>query len=395
MSASPSALQRRLRGRSRRPGGEPAADVPFFDLAPMHDPLKAQILADVARVIDEGAFTNGAAVRAFEEAFADYCGVDHCVGVGSGLDALRLGLLASGIEPGDEVLVPAATFVATFEAVTQAGGRPVVVDVSESDYTIDPDAVRAAAGPRTRFIVPVHLYGQLADMRALGRVADAAGLAIVEDACQAHGARRDGITAGAGGVASAFSFYPGKNLGAFGDAGALVTDDGEVAARVRALREHGQVEKYEHEVEGYTSRLDTLQAAVLLRKLSLLDEWNEQRRQAAAFYSEALRGVGDLVLPPRVPRNDPVWHLYVVRTREVGRLRRFLAAAGIGTGRHYPAPVHLSGAYAWLGHPLGSFPVAEALCDESLSLPLFPGIAARQLERVVESIRSYFGDGSR
>ena len=220
--------------------------VPFLDFAPMHGPLQAAMLDDIAQLLQSGAFTNGPAVAAFEEAFAAYCGVEHCVGVGSGLDALRLGLVATGIEPGAEVVVPAATFVATLEAVTQAGGVPVVVDVSEDDYCLDPEGVAAVVGSRTHALMPVHLYGQLADMLELRRIADDAGVAIVEDACQAHGATRDGERAGASGVAAAFSFYPGKNLGAAGDAGALVTRDGEVAARVRALREHGQTAKYIH-----------------------------------------------------------------------------------------------------------------------------------------------------
>ena len=243
-------------------------------------------------------------------------GVAYCVGVGSGLDALRLGLLATGIEPGAEVVVPAATFVATLEAVTQAGGVPVVVDVSEDDYCLDPAGAAAAVGPRTHALMPVHLYGQLADMRELRRVADGAGIAIIEDACQAHGATRVGERAGASGVAGAFSFYPGKNLGAAGDAGALVTRDAEVATRVRALREHGQTAKYVHACEGWTSRLDTIQALVLLHKLPELETWNGQRRDAAAFYTDALSEVGDLRLPPVAAGSSPVWHLYVVRTSD-------------------------------------------------------------------------------
>ena len=290
--------------------------VPFLDLAPMHRSLEPALLDDIAQLLRSGAFTNGPAVVQFEEAFAAYCRVGHCVGVGSGLDALRLGLLATGIEPGAEVIVPAATFVATLEAVTQAGGVPVVVDISEDDYCLDPSGAAAAIGPRTHALMPVHLYGQLADMRELRRVADGAGIAIIEDACQAHGATRVGERAGASGVAAAFSFYPGKNLGAAGDAGALVTRDAEVASRVRALREHGQTAKYVHACEGWTSRLDTIQAIVLLHKLPELETWNGQRRDAAAFYADALSEVGDLRLPPVAAGSSPVWHLYVVRTSD-------------------------------------------------------------------------------
>jgi len=367
--------------------------VPFLDLGPSHDGLAAALLDDFARLIESGAFTNGPAVAEFEEAFAAYCGSAHCVGLASGLDALRLALIALELERGDEVIVPANTFVATLEAVTQAGGTPVLADVSESDYNLDPEAAEAAVGPRTRAVLPVHLYGQLADLERLSALAERHGLAVVEDACQAHGARRDGRGAGATGLAGAFSFYPAKNLGAMGDAGALVTSDAELAARVRMLREHGQTRKYRHEAEGWTARLDTIQALVLLRKLPLLDGWNEERRAAAAFYSEALAGVGDLRLPPVAAGSEPVWHLYVVGTASPENLAEHLAADGISTGRHYPEPPHLSPAYAGLGHRLGAFPVSEALAVEGLSLPIFPGIDAGQLESVVESVRSYFGGG--
>lgn len=360
--------------------------VPFVDLGRVHAGLKEDVLAGLARLIDTGRFVNGPQVEEFEAAFAAYCGTPECVGVASGLDALRLALIAGGIEPGDEVVVPANTFVATLEAVTQAGGCPVIADVSERDYNLDPEAVATVIGSRTRFVLPVHLYGQMADMRGLG----ALGVPLVEDACQAHGARRDGIRAGAAGLAAAFSFYPGKNLGAMGDAGALVTGDPALAARARALREHGQREKYRHEVEGWTARLDTMQAIVLLRKLEELDRWNAERREAAFFYAWALDGVGDLRLPPVAERSDPVWHLYPVRTADPAALGAFLAERGIASGRHYPEPVHLTGAYAWLGHRPGEFPVAEALAREVLSLPLFPGISGAELHAVAEAVRAYF-----
>jgi dTDP-4-amino-4,6-dideoxygalactose transaminase len=367
--------------------------VPFLDLRPSHGDLTPALLEDFAELIESGAFTNGPAVAEFEQAFAAYCGTAHCVGMASGLDALRLALIGLELKPGDEVVVPASTFVATLEAVTQAGGTPVLADVGESDYNLDPAAAEAAIGPRTRALLPVHLYGQLADLERLSALAERHGLAVVEDACQAHGARRDGRAAGATGLAAAFSFYPAKNLGAMGDAGALVTSDGELAARARVLREHGQTRKYRHEAEGWTARLDTIQALVLLRKLPLLDGWNEERRAAAAFYSEALAGVGDLRLPPVAAGSEPVWHLYVVRTAAPERLAEHLAADGISTGRHYPEPPHLSPAYAGLGHRLGSFPVSETLAAEGLSLPIFPGIETAQLEAVTDSVRRYFGGG--
>ena len=364
--------------------------VPFLDLSQMHDGVKDAILRSVAALIDEGAFTNGRAVGEFENAFARYCTTTHAVGLASGLDALRLALLAAGIEPGDEVIVPANTFVATLEAVTQSGGHPVLVDVTEDDWNIDVDAAAAAVGARTRFVMPVHLYGQMADMIGVGEVAEKHDLRIVEDACQAHGATRDGLRSGAAGTAAAFSFYPGKNLGAFGDAGALTTDDEGLAVDVRALREHGQRRKYHHELEGYTARLDTIQAIVLGHKLPLLDGWNTQRRAAAQFYLERLQGVGDLSLPPVPTGSEPVWHLFVVRTSDPEALAESLAARGISTGRHYPEPTHLAPAYSRLGYGRGSFPVTESLAASALSLPLFPGITETQLETTAAAIEAHF-----
>jgi dTDP-4-amino-4,6-dideoxygalactose transaminase len=365
--------------------------VPFLDLAGQHAAIQERILDDIRGLLASCAFTNGPQVAEFERAFAAYCGTADAVGLASGLDALRLALVAAGCRHGDEVIVPANTFIATVEAVTQAGATPVLVDASEHDWNIDVGAIEAAIGPRTRFVMPVHLYGQMADMRALRALADRRDLVVIEDACQAHGAERDGLRSGAVGLAGAFSFYPGKNLGAIGDAGALATDDLELAAQVRALREHGQREKYRHEVPGYTARLDTIQAIALLHKLPLLDGWNSERRAAAAIYTDALAGVGDLRLPPLAPDSAPVWHLYVVRTERPEELAAFLRERGIGTGRHYPEPIHLTAAYADLGHGPGDFPVAEGLAREVLSLPIFPGIAEAQQQAVVEAVGDYFG----
>jgi dTDP-3-amino-3,4,6-trideoxy-alpha-D-glucose transaminase len=366
--------------------------VPFLDLGPSHAELAGSLLEDIAALIDSGAFINGPAVTEFEEAFAAYCGNTHSVGVASGLDALRLALIAAGVESGDRVIVPAHTFIATFEAVAQAGGIPVPVDVSSSDYNLDVEAVRDVADESTRFIVPVHLYGQLADMSGLHDVARRFDIAIIEDAAQAHGARREGASSGSG-RAAAFSFYPGKNLGAMGDAGAVVTDDEELARVVRALREHGQTAKYKHELEGWTSRLDTIQAIALLHKLSRLDGWNQERRQIAAAYTEGLAGIGELLLPQVARESEPVWHLYVIRTARRDELASFLRDRGIHTGVHYPDPPHLTPPYAKLGYSQGSFPVAEALAREVLSLPIFPGMTDDQTGAVIESIVEYFGRG--
>ena len=372
------------------PAAERVTDIPFVDLGLVHGPLRDELLGEIAALIDDGRFVNGPQVEEFERAFAAWTGSPHCVGLASGLDALRLALLAGGIEPGDEVLVPANTFVATIESITQAGGRPVLVDASPADWNIDVDAVAAGVTPRTRFVMPVHLYGQLADMRRLADVAVRTDVEVVEDAAQAHGAERDGLRAGAVGRAGAFSFYPGKNLGAMGDAGALVTPDAQLAETARALREHGQRAKYVHDLEGYTARLDTLQAVVLLRKLPQLEGWNQQRRAAARRYLDALEGVGDLVLPPVPAGSDPVWHLFVVRTGRPETLAAALAERGIATGRHYPSPVHLSPAYRRLGYVEGAFPVAEAIARECLSLPIFPGISEAQVEAVVEAVEAAF-----
>lgn len=369
------------------------ADVPFVDLSLQTEPVKDGIMADVERLLEDGAFVNGPAVAAFEEAFAEACGREACVGVASGLDALRLALLAAGIEPGDEVIVPAMTFVATFEAVAQAGGVPVPVDVREDDVGLDPAAVADACTARTRYAMPVHLYGQPVDLVALRDVAARHDLTVVEDACQAHGAERDGLRPGDVGRAAAFSFYPSKNLGAMGDAGALVTDDGVLADRVRALRQHGESRRYHSEHVGYTARLDAIQALVLTRKLPYLEKWNDDRARAAAWYTAGLDGVGDLRLPDTAPATRHVWHLYTVRTGAPELLADHLAARGISTGRHYPEPPHLSGAFEHLGHLPGSFRVAEAVGRETLSLPIFPGISEAQQEAVIVAVRDFFERG--
>jgi dTDP-3-amino-3,4,6-trideoxy-alpha-D-glucose transaminase len=368
-------------------------DVPFVDLSASNELVRGNVLRRQSALIDRGAFVNGEVVAEFEQSFAGYCGREACVGLASGLDALRLALLALGVGQGDGVLVPAMTFAATFEAVAQVGAIPIPVDVRGDDCGIDPDAAASAIDERTSALVPVHLYGQMADMRSLVRLADARQLLLVEDACQAHGAQRDGLRAGSASEAAAFSFYPAKNLGAWGDAGALVTDRPEVTARVRALREHGQVARYRSTYVGYTARLDAMQAVVLLEKLAHIDDWNLQRASAAASYSMALEGIGDVVLPQVVRGSEHVWHLYTIRTQDPTALAAFLAERGISTGRHYPEPPHLSAAFEYLGRRRGEFPVAEAIARETLSLPLFPGITEAQLAAVVDGVRAYFAHG--
>jgi dTDP-4-amino-4,6-dideoxygalactose transaminase len=364
--------------------------VPFVDLRPTNDPVRRGVLEATERLLATGQFTNGPEVEAFETMFAAYCGTRFCVGTASGLDALRMALIATEISPGAEVILPANTFAATAEAVVQAGCVPVFVDAGEADYNIDPAAVEAAVTSRTDCVIPVHLYGQLADVTALDEVARRHDIPMIEDACQAHGARRDGRCAGGVALAGAFSFYPTKNLGAGGDAGALTTTDDAIATRIRVLREHGQTRKYEHDFVGYTGRLDTIQALILLQKLPHLERWNDERRGAAALYTSRLAGVGDLRLPPVPASSEPVWHLYVVRTANPESLAAFLVERGIATGRHYPQPLHLSPAFADLRYRQGAFPVTEALARECLSLPLFPGISEEQLTNVVEAVDGYF-----
>jgi dTDP-4-amino-4,6-dideoxygalactose transaminase len=367
--------------------------IPLVDLRRIHGPLRQEMLDAIEALVGRSELVNGPAVAAFEDAFARACGTGFCTGVASGLDAIRLSLQACGIEPGDEVIVPANAFVAALEAVVQLQAVPVLVDVTFDDYNIDPAAVEAALTSRTRFALPVHLYGQLADMASLTEITARRDVDVVEDACQAHGATRSGYRPGAGSHAAAFSFYPSKNLGALGDAGAIVTNDAAVADAARMLREHGERSKYDHQLVGWTARLDAIQAAVLQVKLSHLERWNEERREVARAYGERLEGVGDLVLP-RVPSgSEPVWHLYVVRTADPSGLAAFLLDRGIQTGRHYPVPAHLSRAYESLGHCEGSFPVAETLARELLSLPIFPGMTESELDTVVSVVGDYFARG--
>jgi dTDP-4-amino-4,6-dideoxygalactose transaminase len=374
-------------------GVDAVTKVPFVELGGrFHRPFKERLLAALDDLIETGAFINGPPVREFEDAFASFVGTTWCVGTASGLDALRLGLIAAGLEPGDEVILPANTFVATFAAVVQAGGIPVPVDVSEQDYNLDVEAAEAAVTPRTRFLLPVHMYGQMTDMRSVADVAARRAdreLVVFEDACQAHGADRDGLRAGTVGGAAAFSFYPSKNLGALGDAGALVTDDERIASATRSLREHGQHHKNEYVLPGYTARLDTVQAIVLREKLAHLDDWNRERAAAAAHYDERLREIADVTTPPVPQGSNPVWHLYVARVPDAAATAAFLARHGIQTGRHYPVPAHLSPAYASLGYRQGSFPITERLARELLSLPLFPGITMEEIDSVVDAIARF------
>jgi len=360
------------------------AGIPLVDLDLQHREIADEVRSGFDRVLAAKSFVLGPEVERFEQAYADYCGVRHCVGVANGTDAVELALRACGIGPGDEVLAPANTFVATAEAVLRAGARLVLADCDDS-YLLDPDEVAARLTPRTRAVLPVHLYGQLAPMKALSDVVGP-DVVLIEDAAQAQGATQDGRASGSFGRAAATSFYPGKNLGAYGDAGAVTTDSEEVADRLRALRNHGGVRRYEHSEVGVNSRLDGLQAVVLSAKLTRLDRWNEQRRAAAAYYDELLSGLPGVLRPATAPRNEHVWHLYVIRVPGRDEVLAALHEAGIGAGIHYPAPVHQVPAFRSLGYGSGAFPRAEQLATEILTLPLFPGIRTDQQERVVEVV---------
>jgi dTDP-4-amino-4,6-dideoxygalactose transaminase len=362
--------------------------VPILDLAAAYEEIRDEIDAAVNRVVRSGWYISGPEVAAFEEEFAAYCGAAHCVGVGNGLDALHLALRALGIGRGDEVIVSSNSYIATLLAVDTAGATPVMVEPDPATHNLDPAAIEAAITPRTRAVLPTHLYGQPADLDPILDVVRAHGLKLIEDAAQAHGASYKGRRLGAHGDVVAWSFYPTKNLGAMGDAGAITTNDPDLARRVRILGNYGSVTRYVNEVKGVNSRLDPVQAALLRVKLKYLDEWNARRRGIAAFYQSALAGTG-LVLPHVPNWSDPAWHLYVVRSEKRTALHESLGQAGVQTQIHYPIPPHLQDAYADLGFSRGAFPVAEMLADQVLSLPIGPHLPMDQARQVADAIRDW------
>jgi dTDP-4-amino-4,6-dideoxygalactose transaminase len=359
--------------------------VPFLDLRAQFAGFQDEMSRELLEVAESGTYILGPKVAAFEEAFAAYLGARHCVGVNSGTSALHLALLAAGVGPGDEVITVPMTFIATSWAISYAGATPVYVDVDPLTFTLDADAVERHITPQTKAILPVHLYGQPADLGPLLAVGRRHGIAVGEDAAQAHGARYHGRAAGTLGLCGCFSFYPGKNLGAFGEAGAVVTDDPHIAARLRAQRDHAQVKRYHHDELGFNYRMDALQGAVLGIKLQHLDEWTQARRQLADRYQHMLAEL-PLALPAEAPGRRHVWHLFVVMHPQREQIRRALEARGIQTGLHYPVPLHLQKAYAHLGHRPGDFPVAERVGRECLSLPLFPEMTTRQQDAVVGAL---------
>jgi dTDP-4-amino-4,6-dideoxygalactose transaminase len=369
------------------PGAGEAQVVPLVDVKAGHAEVAEEIRLGFDRVVARASFIKGAEVSAFEREYAEFTGVAHCVGVANGTDALELALRAVDIPKGAEVVLPANTFIATAEAVVRAGARPVFADV-DSDYLLaDPALMKSAVTDSTGALAPVHLYGQMAPMSEIAEVAAAHNIAVIEDAAQAHGARQDGRPAGSFGSLAGVSFYPGKNLGAYGDAGAVLTQSAELADRVRLLGDHGSRRRYEHLTIGFNSRLDELQAVVLRAKLGKLAAWNEARKNAAQRYNELLADVDEISLPHTLPGNDHVWHLYVIRVPRRDHVAQFLADAGVHAAIHYPHPVHLQPPFRGLGYGPGDFPVAESAAREILSLPLYPQITADQQRRVVDSLR--------
>ena len=364
-----------------------ADKIPFLDLGAVFHESKDDILAAINRVLESGWYILGQEVETFEQAFAEYCEAKYAVGVANGLDALQLGLMAIGVKAGDEVIVPSNTYIATWLAVSHIGAVPIPVE-PDATFNIDPDRIESAITAKTRAILPVHLYGQSADITRIVSIARSHGLRVLEDGAQAHGARHKGRRIGSGGDAVAWSFYPGKNLGAMGDGGAVTTNDFDIAERLRVLRNYGSREKYHNEVAGFNSRLDEVQAAILLARLQRLDQENAHRSQIAKVYNEGLANTR-LVLPVVASHSQSVWHLYVVRTKDREELAAHLREHGIGSMIHYPIPPHLQPAYAGLGYGKGSLPISEAIHQEVLSLPMGPTITSSQALRVVEAIREW------
>jgi len=361
--------------------------VPFLDLNAHHVPIRAELDAAIREVIDCGAFSGGRYVERFEEAFAKFCGASFAVGVGNGTDALWFTLLALGVGPGDEVITTPMTFMATAEAISYCGAKPVFVDIEEETYTMNPALLEQAITSRTKVIIPVHLFGQMADMDAILEIAKRHDLFVVEDACQAHGAEYKEGKAGSLGIAGCFSFYPGKNLGALGEAGGIVTSSEELKRTVQVLRDHGQDRKYHHSRIGWNGRMDGIQGAVLGVKLRRLSEANFARRTNAATYDKLLASAKQVIIPRVGKDRLHVYHVYAVRIQDRDGTLKRLSDRGIGCGVHYPVPVHLQPAYAFLGHRIGDFPVSEACGREFLSLPMFPELQPTQIEIVAQELR--------
>ncbi|MGO8069132.1 DegT/DnrJ/EryC1/StrS family aminotransferase [Rhizobium leguminosarum] len=360
--------------------------IPFLDIKAQYQSIKGEIDAAVLGVLASGQYVLGDEVAHFEREFADYCNVKHAIAVNTGTSALHLALLAAGVGAGDEVITVPFTFVATVSAICYTGARPVFVDVEPVTLTMDPAEVEAKITPRTKAIVPVHLYGQMADMDAIKAIAERHGIPVIEDACQAHGAQYKGHRAGSIGLSGCFSFYPGKNLGACGEGGMVVTNDDDQAKTMRMLRDWGQEQRYHHLLKGFNYRMDAIQGAILRVKLRYLEAWTEARRSHARRYSSLLAGLTDLTIPVEATDRRHVYHVYAIRSRDRDGLQRLLSAEGIPSGLHYPIPVHLQKAHADLGYQSGDFLVSEAAAREVLSLPIYPEMPVRHVDQVAAAL---------
>jgi dTDP-4-amino-4,6-dideoxygalactose transaminase len=367
-------------------------NVPFLDLKIQFKAIEHEVLPMVKEAMENAAFIGGPQVSGFETEFASFCESKHCVGVNSGTDALRFSLLAAGVRPGDEVITVPNTFIATTEAISQVGAKPVFVDINSKTYNMDVSQLESKINSRTKGVIPVHLYGHPADMDPILETARNRNLVVIEDACQAHGALYKGKKAGSLGIAGCFSFYPGKNLGAYGEGGAVVTQDEVIANKIRMIRDHGQAKKYFHDMEGYNGRLDAIQAGVLRIKLRRLENWNQARRQNARYYDELLLKIPGVTIPGEGNGVVPVYHLYVILVDDRDRLQKFLNEKGVGSGLHYPIPLHLQKAYANQGYTKGDFPVTESVAERLLSLPMFPELTKKQIEYVVACIQQFMNN---
>lgn len=363
--------------------------IPFLDLKAQYNDIKDEYRPVLDQILADCAFIGGPQVEGLENEFADYCDCSHAIAVNSGTDALRFALVAAGVGYGDEVITVPNTFIATSEAISQTGAKPVFVDVDSKTSNLNPELIGAAITQRTKAILPVHLYGQPADMDPIIDIAKQRNLTVIEDACQAHGATYNGKKAGSIGAVGCFSFYPGKNLGAFGEGGAITTNNADMAHTMKMLRDHGQSQKYYHDIEGYNGRLDSIQAAALRIKLKKLPAWNNSRREHALLYNQLLSNVEGVSIPYENEKAQSVYHLYVIHVSRRDELQQFLNDKGVGTGLHYPLPLHMQKAYRHLGYQKGDFPVAELAAEQLLSLPMFPHLENSQIEYVCDMIKQF------
>ncbi|MBU1136567.1 MAG: DegT/DnrJ/EryC1/StrS family aminotransferase [Nanoarchaeota archaeon] len=364
-------------------------EIPFVDLKSQYKAIKEEIDSAIRSILENTAFILGEAVENFEKSFAEYCNKKFSIGLNSGTSALQLALIASGVKLGDEVITVPNTFIATAEAISMVGAKPVFVDIEPKTCTIDVSKIESAITEKTKAIIPVHLYGQPADMKPILEIAEKHNLIVIEDACQAHGAEYKGKKLPISDI-GCFSFYPGKNLGAYGEAGAVVTDNPELAEKIKILRDHGQEKKYIHKIKGFNARIEGIQGAVLGVKLKYLEEWNEKRRKNAQLYNELLKDLNEIIIPHEAEYSKHIYHLYVIKAKNRDKLQEFLKQKGVSSGLHYPVPIHLQEAYSDLNYNKGDFPITESCVNEILSLPMFPELSEEQIKYIVDSIKEFY-----